>query len=79
MWRGEVVPPREWRKGKRPSGGREQQPGERAADGVVKGNIGKNCTRIHHVAGGRYYGQTRINTSKRERWFCSENQARAAG
>lgn len=45
----------------------------------IKGNIGKNGTRICHVPGERYYEQTRINTSKGERWFCTENEARAAG
>ena len=28
---------------------------------------------------GRYYGVTRIDVSKGERWFCSEVEARAAG
>ena len=44
-----------------------------------QGNISKNGTRIYHVPGGRYYDQTRINTSKGERWFCMENEVRAAG
>ena len=78
VWRGEVVLPWDWRKGKRLEGRRTtiQQEGGRCS---IKGNIGKNGTRIYHVPGGRYYDQTRINTSKGERWFCTEGEARAAG
>lgn len=35
--------------------------------------------RIYHVPGQPYYDETRIDTAKGERWFCSEAQARAAG
>ena len=78
MWRGDVVPPWDWRRGERLAGTRAttQPDSERCS---IKGNIGKNGTRIYHVPGGRYYEQTRINTSKGERWFCTESDARAAG
>ena len=79
VWRGEVVPPWDWRKGKGLGGTRStagQQSGGRCN---IKGNIGKNGTHIYHVPGGRYYDQTRISTSKGERWFCTEGEARAAG
>jgi hypothetical protein len=33
----------------------------------------------YHMPGGGYYGATRINPSRGERWFCSEAEARAAG
>ena len=79
VWRGEVVPPWEWRKGKRLGGTRTTARQESGGGCNIKGNISKNGTRIYHVPGGRYYDQTRINTSKGERWFCSENEARAAG
>ncbi len=35
--------------------------------------------RIYHVPGGAYYNRTRINTAKGERWFCTEEEALAAG
>jgi hypothetical protein len=46
----------------------------------IKGNISINSgERIYHVPGQEYYDETRITTSKGERWFCSEQEARAAG
>ena len=46
----------------------------------VKGNISYNTgERIYHVPGQRYYSETKISLSKGERWFCSEEAARAAG
>ena len=84
IWRGDVVPPWDWRKGKRLAGaggdadtGTETQQG--SARCAIKGNISQDGSRIYHVPGGRYYERTRINRSKGERWFCSEAEARAAG
>ena len=79
LWRGDVIPPWDWRKGKRLGGTRTMTRQESSGRCTIKGNIGKNGTRIYHVRGGRYYEQTRINTSKGERWFCTEGEARAAG
>ena len=79
LWRGDVIPPWDWRKGKRLGGTRTTTRQESSGRCTIKGNIGKNGTRIYHVRGGRYYEQTRINTSKGERWFCTEGEARAAG
>ena len=45
----------------------------------IKGNINSKGERIYHVPGSRSYSATKINTSKGERWFCSEAEARAAG
>ncbi|MEQ8784213.1 MAG: thermonuclease family protein [Roseibium album] len=45
----------------------------------IKGNINRKGQRIYHMPWQRYYGRTRINTAKGERWFCDENEARAAG
>lgn len=46
---------------------------------VIKGNISSKGKRIYHLPGQRDYDATRINTRKGERWFCSEQEARAAG
>ncbi len=35
--------------------------------------------RIYHVPGGAYYSRTRISPAKGERWFCTEEEAQAAG
>ncbi len=46
----------------------------------IKGNISYNTgEQIYHVHGQEYYWATRINLFKGERWFCSEEAARAAG
>jgi len=46
----------------------------------IKGNISiERGERIYHVPGGEYYSQTRIDTSRGERWFCTESEARVAG
>lgn len=46
---------------------------------VIKGNISSEGERIYHVPGGQFYEVTKIDTSKGERWFCTESQARDAG
>ena len=79
LWRGRFVAPWKWRRGERLGGAVS-----RARDDVrgacrIKGNISRKGVRIYHVPGGQYYARTRIDTSRGERWFCSEAQARSAG
>jgi hypothetical protein len=53
-----------------------------AQDGTrcnIKGNVSTRGEKIYHVPGQRYYNETRISASHGERWFCSEEEARAAG
>lgn len=71
-----VRPPWDWRQGKRLAAAAPT-----ACPGAcrIKGNISRSGKRIYHVPGAQYYGRTRIDTSKGERWFCSEAEARAAG
>ena len=76
MWRGQFVPPWDWRRGKRLAAA---APAASAGECRIKGNISRSGTRIYHVLGAQHYDRTRINTSKGERWFCSEAEARAAG
>lgn len=45
---------------------------------IIKGNIG-NSGKIYHVPESPSYANTKIDESKGERWFCSEEEARAAG
>ncbi|KWV43845.1 hypothetical protein AS026_19435 [Rhizobium altiplani] len=46
----------------------------------IKGNISINSgERIFHVPGQHYYADTVIRYEYGERWFCSEQEARAAG
>ena len=92
VWRGDFVPPWDWRQGKRLQSaardtGRamETNPGtprvgNRSSGGCrVKGNISRDGTHIYHVPGGHYYERTKISTSKGERWFCSEAEAKSEG
>lgn len=75
--RGEVVERWRWRKGKRLAGAR---PAAQQDNGQcdIKDNVSKSGNRMYHVPGGRYCEQTRINTSKGERWFRAESEAGAA-
>lgn len=45
----------------------------------IKGNVSTRGERIYHIPGQKYYDETRISASHGERWFCSEEEARAAG
>ena len=45
----------------------------------IKGNINAKGERIYHVPGQQAYGVTRIKPATGEQWFCSENDAGAAG
>ena len=76
LWRGDFVAPWDWRRGKRLAAA---APAARTGECRIKGNITRSGKRIYHVPGAQYYDRTRIDTSKGERWFCSESQARAAG
>lgn len=69
--------PRGRRRGKQPS--IPAAPVPAAPDCRIKGNINGRGERIYHVPGGRSYDDTGINTRAGERWFCSEDEARAAG
>lgn len=46
----------------------------------IKGNISIDTgERIYHLPGQEYYSQTKISPEHGEKWFCSEDEARAAG
>ena len=44
----------------------------------IKGNVSENG-RIFHLPGGSFYGRTAIDEGRGERWFCTPDQAVAAG
>ncbi|NSX87672.1 hypothetical protein G6L86_18880 [Agrobacterium tumefaciens] len=47
---------------------------------TIKGNVSIDTgERIYHVPGQHYYEATKISFRYGERWFCSEEEARAAG
>src|SRR6266545_2112902 len=46
----------------------------------IKGNISFDSgEKIYHVPGQKYYEATEINPRYDERWFCTEDEAKAAG
>ncbi len=46
---------------------------------LIKGNVSRKGDRIYHVPGDRTYNRVRMNAKRGERWFCTEEQAIAAG
>ena len=45
----------------------------------IKGNVSSSGERIYHMPSQEYYDATEISSSKGEKWFCSEAEARGAG
>ena len=72
MWGGEFVAPWDWRKGIRLSVGQDREC-------AIKGNINDHGERIYHIPDSRWYGRTKISPEKGEQWFCTEDEAKAAG
>ena len=73
VWQGAHLPPEAFRAG--PAADTPPQ----VSDGcAIKGNI-SGSGRIYHMPGQRDYRATRIDERKGERWFCTEDEARAAG
>lgn len=46
---------------------------------TIKGNINSSGEKIYHVVGCGSYSQTKIDEPRGERWFCTEEEAVAAG
>src|SRR6266404_3965095 len=89
IWRGTFEAPWDWREAQRQGQTQTEaqtQPQTPAPAGngtavslcVIKGNISSKGERIYHVPGELYYNATVIDTSKGERWFCTEAEAIAA-
>jgi len=74
IWQGPAVPAWEYRDQRWASASNE------APEGCpIKGNINSDGERIYHAPWSKSYSRTSINTSKGERWFCSEEEAIGAG
>ncbi|MTI42683.1 endonuclease YncB(thermonuclease family) [Roseibium hamelinense] len=73
VWAGVAEAPWDYRAAK------WQSAGQTAPQGcTIKGNISSRG-RIYHMPWSPSYARTRINEAKGERWFCSEDEALAAG
>jgi hypothetical protein len=44
----------------------------------IKSSISLKGERLYHLPGGEFYGRTQVSARKGERWFCTEQEARAA-
>jgi len=74
LWQGQFVEPWGWRRGKRLTEAKVPK----TKDCIIKGNI-SSSGKIYHTPSSPWYARTKINTAKGERWFCSEEEAEAAG
>ena len=72
IWQGEFIEPWNWRKGMRIKQVKK-------IGCQIKGNISSNGEKIYHLPNSKNYLKTKISTSKGERWFCSEKEAKANG
>ncbi len=82
LWHGEFVAPWDWRAGERLLSTCQVRPRKEdrtPGNCLIKGNIARDGERIYHLPGGQYYDRTRIDSSRGERWFCTEAEAREAG
>jgi hypothetical protein len=79
IWQGRFVSPDKWRKGERLDQQQTFHSNASQKNCSIKGNISKNGERIYHLPGMKWYGRTRIDERKGERWFCSEAAAKDAG
>ena len=83
IWRGEFVAPWDWRAQNQHQTVVEQPlplvSTEQTGQCLVKGNINSKGVRIFHMPGQSDYQKTRISIDKGEHWFCSAEEALAAG
>lgn len=77
IWGGTFLPPWDWRQRERARV--STSPAPPPGDCRIKGNRGQRGRRIYHLPGDPDYAATRIDTTRGERWFCSEDEARTAG
>jgi endonuclease YncB( thermonuclease family) len=78
LWAGTMVAPSEFRQEAAGQSAAASQQADRQ-DCRIKGNISASGERIYHVPGGAFYKRTRVDPAYGERWFCTEDEAIAAG
>lgn len=95
MWSGAFIAPWDWRHRNKqteikgayavPINAQTELLGSVSADAapnsqcVIKGNVNRKGERIYHMPGMRDYAHTRMDKGTGERWFCTEDEAAAAG
>lgn len=80
IWQGAFQMPADYRRAHRATQARSTPAQPAPATGCrIKGNISSGGAKIFHQPGERDYAQTRIQIKDGERYFCSADEARAAG
>jgi len=46
---------------------------------IIKGNVNRNGERIYHMPGQAFYDKVRMDLGTGKRWFCTSEEAEAAG
>ncbi len=64
--------PWDWRLG-------EAEAAQKTRPCAIKGNINGNGEHIYHLPFQHFYRRVKIDESRGERWFCTEQEAREAG
>jgi endonuclease YncB( thermonuclease family) len=75
LWRGDFVPPWQWREGK----GGEVRSSDWVRRCSIKGALGRAGEAIYYVPTDPDYDQVALDRARGERMFCSDEEARAAG
>ena len=78
LWQGEFQTPADYRHGPKLDDVTEVVTVSAPEGCKVKGNI-SGSGRIYHLPGSAHYDRTVIDTAQGERWFCSAEEAEAAG
>lgn len=78
LWKGEFQTPADYRRGPKLDDVTDVAVVSAPEGCAIKGNISSGG-RIYHLPGTGSYGRTRIDTAAGERWFCSAEEAEAAG
>jgi hypothetical protein len=53
--------------------------GAPSPDCTIKGNINRNGERIYHLQNQQFYARIKMNRGDGRRWFCTPQEAEAAG
>jgi endonuclease YncB( thermonuclease family) len=72
IWAGSFIKPWDWRLG-------EAEAAQKTRTCAIKGNINANGQRIYHLPFQHFYHRVKIDESKGEHWFCTEQEALEAG
>jgi endonuclease YncB( thermonuclease family) len=94
MWAGAFIAPWDWRSRNRQTTvlgvlsvpvtaqalllGPASASGAPSPECIIKGNVNRKGERIYHRPGGASYAQVNMNAAGK-RWFCTEDEAQAAG